>query len=352
MLADIAAGLAARGHDVIVASFDAEGTEDFYQFAAPIRRVRLGIGQVRERSGFVEVVRRALALRSLARIEAPAVAIGFMHSTYVPLSLAFLGSGVPVVASEHIVYSHYWGRPLERLLLSVITPFVWAFTGISENVRRGFPNSIRRIMVVVPNPVRVVVTNRADVRGGITKVLLTVGRLEKQKDHATLIRAFSQLSDRFPDWTLRIVGEGSQRPVLESLIAQLGQRSKVILCGASTTIDTEYRNAQLFVIPSVYESFGLATAEALSYGLPAVGFSDCPGTNELIQDGVNGVLVRGQDRAESLALEMARLMGSPEERVRMGDAAPQLLASFSPDCVVERWLEVLDAAMCRKAPQF
>ncbi len=352
VLANIAAGLAGRGHEIVVASFDADGTEDFYQFAAPIRRVRLGLGEVRERSGAVEAFRRMRALRNLARTEVPEVAIGFMHSAYIPLCLALTGSSVPVIASEHIVYGHYADRPLERSLLRVAVPFVYAFTALSEEMRQGFPNAIRRRMALVPNPVIVTNYTRPDLRGGRKKVLLAVGRLETQKDHATLIRAFSQLSGRFPDWTLRIVGEGSLRPLLETLVSMLGQQGKVILCGASGTIDSEYGNAQLYVMPSLYESFGLATAEALGHGLPAVGFGDCPGTNELIQHGVNGLLVWGEDRVGALASGLARMMESPEERIRMGAAASQRLASFSPESIFERWVWLVQAAVSGQARQF
>jgi glycosyltransferase involved in cell wall biosynthesis len=345
VLAEITAGLAVRGNEVIVASFDAEGTEDFYKFAAPIRRVRLSIGQVQARSGPNEALRRVWALRHLARIEAPDIAIGFMHSAYILLCLALSGSRVPVIASEHIVYDHYKDRPLERALLRVTAASVCAFTAISEEMRRGFPEAIRRKMAIIPNPVRVADTAFADVTGDMKKILLAVGRLEKQKDHATLINAYSKLSSRFPEWTLRIVGEGSLRPALDALISQLRLQGKVVLCGASEAIEAEYRNAQLFVMPSIYESFGLATAEALSHGLPAVGFGDCPGTNELIKDGVNGLLVWGDDRAEALASGLARLMASPEERVKFGTAAPQRLALFSPNSIVERWMSLVHAAI-------
>jgi glycosyltransferase involved in cell wall biosynthesis len=351
VLADIATELAVRGHEVVVASFDAEGTEDFYKFAAPIRRVRLGIGHVRTQSGAVETLRRMLALRRLVRIEIPEVAIGFMHSAYIPLCLSLLGSGVPVIASEHIVYGHYEERALERLLLRITTPFVYAYTAITEDMRRGFPGAIRYRMAVIPNPVRVAAVNRSDFLGTGKKVLLAVGRLEKQKDHATLIRAFSKICDLFPEWTLRIVGEGSLRASLELLVLQLGLQRKVILCGASGTIDAEYKTADLFVMPSLYESFGLATAEAMGHGLPAVGFGNCPGTNTLIQDGVNGLLVWGEDRSEALASGLARLMGSPEERARLGAAAPQRLAAFTPDSIVERWIRLARGAVHGQDPR-
>jgi glycosyltransferase involved in cell wall biosynthesis len=82
----------------------------------------------------------------------------------------------------------------------------------------------------------------------------------------------------------------------------------------------------------------------MAHGLPAVGFADCPGTNELIVDGENGLLVAGEDRPAALATGLARLMGSAEERVRMGAAAPARIAPFAPERVVDRWEALLSAA--------
>jgi glycosyltransferase involved in cell wall biosynthesis len=344
VLAEVTAGLAARGHEVTVASFDIPDSVDFYPFEAPIRRVRLGIGSSDKRSGLRQTVQRIGALRVLARREKPDVAIGFMHSAYIPLGLALTGTAVPAVASEHIVYSHYDGRRAERALLGVIPRFLHSITAISEEMRSGFPKKVRGKMTIVPNPVGAAAGSRAAVRGGPEKVVLTVGRLEEQKDQRTLIAAFGQIAARFPNWRLRILGEGVLRPELEAQVAALGLGDRIALPGATADIGAEYAGAQLFAMPSTYESFGLATAEAMAHGVPAVGFADCPGTNELIVDGENGLLVSGGDRAAALADGMARLMASDQERVRMGAAAPAAIAAFAPERIVERWEKLLLAA--------
>jgi glycosyltransferase involved in cell wall biosynthesis len=344
VLAVAAAGLAAKGHEVLVASFDATGAQDFYSFTAPIRRIRLGIGSSDRRSGPGETLIRIRALRRLARAERPDVAIGFMHSSYIPLGLALAGTGIPAVASEHIVYGHYDDRRIERMLLGFIPRFLHSITAISEDMRRGFPDRIRHKMTIISNPVGATGAVPADVRGGAEKIVLSVGRLEEQKDQQTLIAAFAQVAERFPDWRLRIVGEGILRPELEAQIAALRLGDRIALPGATADIGSEYARAQLFAMPSTYESFGLATAEAMAHGLPSVGFADCPGTNELILNEENGLLVGGQDRPAALSEGLARLMASEEERVRMGATAPERIAQFAPERVVGRWEALLQAA--------
>ena len=132
---------------------------------------------------------------------------------------------------------------------------------------------------------------------------------------------------------------------LERAIGNEGLRGRAEVAGVVTDIATEYAEADLFVMPSSYESFGLATAEALAAGLPAVGFADCTGTNEIIQDGLNGLLVRGPDRAEALAAGLSRLMGEPVLLAEFSSRAPQTVAEYEAEGIVMRWEELLQSVV-------
>lgn len=146
---------------------------------------------------------------------------------------------------------------------------------------------------------------------------------------------------RRADWDLRIVGEGHLRPALERQIADLGMVGRIELAGAVSDVGGEYAAAQLFALPSSYESFGLVTAEAFAHGLPVIGFADCPGTNTLVVDGINGLLVGGADRVSAFALGLKRLMGDADLRERLGSAAPATVAEFSTDRVIDAWEALL-----------
>ena len=343
VLAEISSALVSRGHEVTVVTFDSARDTPFYPFDPSIRRVALGIGNVRADTGAGEMAQRMLALRRIARRSRPEAAIGFMHSSYIPLGLALLGSGIPVVASEHIAYDHYRSRRLQAALLRLTPWLVEAITVISPAIRDGFPQSLRRKMVVVPNPVAGRPGPMADAAGEQwpAKTLLAVGRLEEQKDHRTLVGAFARIASDHPDWRLRIIGEGSLREALEAQAALAGLGDRIALPGATANVAEEYAKAQLFAMPSTYESFGLTTAEALSHGLPVVGFADCPGTNELVKEGVNGVLARGKDREVALAMALDALMRDPQRRRRLGSAGPESIGAFAPSSVADLWEELL-----------
>jgi GalNAc-alpha-(1->4)-GalNAc-alpha-(1->3)-diNAcBac-PP-undecaprenol alpha-1,4-N-acetyl-D-galactosaminyltransferase len=331
--------LAARGHSVTVITFDAPDQPPFYGLDQRVRRVGLAIGDPSRSAGVGETLRRMAALRAFVRSERPDVAVGFMHSMFVPLALALTGMRTPVVGSEHIVPEHYKSRPLQYLLLVATAPLLSAMTVLSSAIRRRYPDCVRRRMHVVPNPVHVTDTSAQAAQASEPPVLLCVGRMDAQKDHATLLRSFAQLSPQFPSWQLRIVGDGSLRADLTQLTSTLGLGSRVSMPGVTHQIDAEYRRAEAFVLSSRYESFGLATAEAMSHGLPVVGFADCPGTNELISSGQTGLLVDpGADRVSALTDALRQLLGDPALRRRLGDAGQLAIGDrFSTARVCSTW---------------
>jgi glycosyltransferase involved in cell wall biosynthesis len=171
---------------------------------------------------------------------------------------------IPLIASEHTNFQHYAYKRLQALLLRLVLGLVDLTTCVSEQVRQTYPKSIRKRMVIIPNPVTRDAVVRADVAAKSTrKMLLSVGRLDAGKDHSTLIEAFAKIAAEVSDWDLRIIGEGVLRPKLEAQIAALGLATRISLPGATRDIASAYQDAQLFVMPSRYESFSLTTVERL-----------------------------------------------------------------------------------------
>jgi glycosyltransferase involved in cell wall biosynthesis len=337
ILAQVSGELASRGHEVTLLSFDSSDSPDFYPVDDRVSRIWLAAGRRLARTSIIDAVRRAMSLRRALQAASPDVAVGFMHSAHVPLALAALGTKTRVVASEHIVYDYYADRPLDRMALRGASRLYDRVTVISPEAKRGFPREFTRRAVVIPNPVGAPAGVHADPNGGERKTLLNVGRLTHQKDQESLVRAFALLASKYPDWRLRIIGEGELRSDLQRLVREHRLEDRIDLPGSTPDIWAEYAAAQLFVISSRYESFGIATAEALALGLPAIGFADCPGTNELIEDGRTGLLIDGRDRVAALAAGLDRLMGSAAERVRMGKLAPATVERFALQTVVDRW---------------
>ena len=341
VLSLVSTGLADRGHAVNVLTFDGPETPDFHATGELVRRTFLGLGNAQKKSGPMVTMRRVAAIHRAASRFGPDVAIGFMHSAFIPLSLALLNSGIPVIGSERTSYDHYRSRPVERFLLRFSAPCLAAMTVNDEQVRSGFPDELAKRMTVVPNPV-LTARRFADPIGPGAKTLLCVGGLRAEKDHSTLLLAFARVAGRFTDWKLKIIGDGPLIEPLRRQITALGLSHQVELPGASRRIDEEYERAQLFVLPSIYEAFPNSVAEALAHGLPSIGFADCPGTNALIIPGVNGDLAAGSDRVAALAQSLVKLMNDASLRSRFAEAAPSTMERYSLAAAVDRWEELLE----------
>ena len=346
----VCSALANRGHEVTVLTFDRPGGQPFYSLDQRVTKIDLGIGCSSQPAGLIETIVRIKALRRTINAERPDVAIGFMHSMFVPLAFALVGTFVPVLGSEHIVPDHYQTRRLQYLLLMLASPFLCKLTVLSRAIRSRYPLCIRRRMVEMPNPVEVALTCKNVDVNSKTFTLLSVGRLDPQKDQATLIRAFAGISNQFTQWHLKIIGDGALREDLVDLIAALNMQGRVIMQGVTRNIFEEYLSADVFAIPSRYEAFGLVTAEAMSHGLPVVGFADCPGTNELIESGKTGLLVQpGSDRVAALAYGLSRLFSAPPLRLQLGNAGREAIKKqWSLSKVCDEWEHLLHSVNKRK----
>ena len=131
---------------------------------------------------------------------------------------------------------------------------------------------------------------------------------------------------------------------LHQLAEKLEIKPNVHFAGVTPDIAKEYEKSDIFVCSSRYESFGLATIEAMSFGIPAIGFRSCPGTNEIIQNGSTGILVHGSERHSALAEAMLSLIAQPEKRQKMGKAAQKHVAiNYSNDSVIDLWKKMVGA---------
>jgi glycosyltransferase involved in cell wall biosynthesis len=175
-----------------------------------------------------------------------------------------------------------------------------------------------------------------------TKTIVTARRLVPDKRVADVIEAFALLREDFPDWRLRILGDGPERRKLGRLITERGLESSVELLGAVRDMAAQWARASLNVLTSEHgEAFPLVFLEAAAAGVPSVSYDILTGPAEIIRHNVDGLLVAKGD-IEGLAAAMADLMGDPERLARFGAAAKDGLDRFSDAKVTEQWRRLLE----------
>jgi len=177
-----------------------------------------------------------------------------------------------------------------------------------------------------------------------TNNIIFIGELNKNRKRPhLLVEAFSRIVQRFPNWNVEIWGARDTKIYyreLLQLIKRKGLQDKVFLRGFSKAICQEIEKAAIYVTTSSNEGFGLSLAEAMSAGLPAIGYKSCVAVNELIQDGYNGFLV--DDGVEPVAQAMEKLMQDKNLRVTMGQHAHESMKKYAPEKIWDQWEKLLE----------
>ena len=142
--------------------------------------------------------------------------------------------------------------------------------------------------------------------------MVILGRIIPFKGHIHLIEALAKIKVHYPLIHLNIVGHGDEDLIqqLKTRIKELRLTENVTFTGYQSNIYDYLGNADIMVVPSISEGFGLIFLEALNAKIPIIGF-DVPATNEIIEDGVNGLLVKLKDETE-LAQKIVELLKSDE----------------------------------------
>lgn len=177
-----------------------------------------------------------------------------------------------------------------------------------------------------------------------TYKILFVGRLSKNhKRPHLLIEAFAGLADEFPNWNVELWGAEDGKAYykeLQLLIKKHHLGNRVFLKGATNDVPSVLQQGDIFAFPSAYEGFGLALGEAMSMGLPAVGYRSCSAVNELIKDGGNGYLC--DDGVEPLKNALRKIMKNQDLRIQMGDNANKSMRKYSLENVWNDWNKLIE----------
>jgi glycosyltransferase involved in cell wall biosynthesis len=171
-------------------------------------------------------------------------------------------------------------------------------------------------------------------------LLLSVGRLHRQKGQLDLIRAAGGVHEQRPDVRVLIAGDGPDRARLEGALDELRARDAVTVLGHRDDIPRLMAAADLFVFPSHFEGTPFAMLEAMANGLPVVA-ATFGGADEVIDDGQNGLLVPvGQPDALRDAILAA--LADPVALGRIASAGRDRTARFSRDAMIEATLAELE----------
>ena len=319
----VANQLAKRGHDVEIVNLNKHIV--FY----PIHEgIHLTFAEDEVGSS---IVNKILWLRKRVKVEKPDVVIPFMEAVYCVTLLALIGVEVPVISSERIDprKSPFVRNILRRIFLPLTTHLVVQ----TKDIKAFYPEFIQKKTSIIYNPVSETVFHLQDEPK--ENVIISVGKLDGQKNQKLLINAFARIADKFPEWKLVIYGEGPERNALESLVERLKIKDKISLPGRCETVIEEMNKAKVFAFSSDFEGMSNAILEAVCVGLPVVT-TNVSGAAELVKDGEGGFVVPIRN-GKALADALRTILLDEKLREKMAQENKARAKEFKLDMIVDQW---------------
>ena len=311
--------------------------EDEYVISPGITRILSDI--TKDETGknrVVNFIRRFLKLRGIFKKTKPDLVmtcIGKNNIMAIATNTFFKTKVViSVVADPKMEYE----TKLMRFLARHYFTFADGIVLQTQEAKLFFPKKIREKAVILPNSLNPqFAVPRFE--GERRKEIVAVGRLDENKNHAMLIRAFSQIARKFPEYNITIYGDGDKKEELSHLIKKCSMGNRVKLAGKSDKIKEHIYQSSIFVLTSDTEGMPNALIEAMALGLTVIS-TDCPcgGPKDLITHGENGYLIPVRDE-EALKEQLIYCLSHPKEADRVGRNAANIQKSMNPIRVNKKW---------------
>lgn len=346
VLANKSNALCEAGHDILIVTTEQRGRSNAFDFDSRIRFMDLNIGYESNNGGSFlnkvlnypfKQIKHRLKLSKLLKKERADIVISMFcnDASFIPK----IKDGSKKVLEIH--FSRYKRLQYGRIgiwaladklrtmndarLVSRFDKFV-----VLTDEDRGYWGELDNIQVI-PNARTFTLPEPASLD---EKVVIAVGRYNFQKDLTNLLDAWNLVEK--DGWKLWLVGDGEDRPILESKIKALNMQDSVVLGKATCDIREVYKHASLLVMSSRYEGLPMVLLEAQAAGLPIVSYACKCGPRDVITNGVDGFLVEQGD-VEELARKMSIVMQDDSVRKRMGAAAYKASDRFDECLIMLKW---------------
>lgn len=194
--------------------------------------------------------------------------------------------------------------------------------------------------VYIPHSLDYIPTNSSNLEG---ENIVSVGRLSKEKGFEDLIDVFKIVVKERPNWTLNIIGDGEEKAIIEEKIEKYNISPNVILHGYQSKeyIGEILLDSSIYAMASHEESFGIVLIEAQSYGIPCIAFDSAKGACEIIEEGVNGYLVKNRDKHD-MANKIINLIDNIAVRKDMGKSSKSNSFKYSKENISKKWFDLLE----------
>lgn len=345
VMVNLADDFVSRGHRVTMVTQYQK--EDEYPLNPAVKRVISDITEEETTNNrIVNFKRRFCKLRNIWKEERPDVILSFIGKNNMMAILTSRFLNIPVAVSVRAEPKEEYYNAVMRLSAKIL--FARADKVVLQTKRcfDFFPSYISRKAVILKNPVSdAFFKDRYE--GEREKTIVAVGRVDANKNHELLIRAFAGIADEFPDYRLIIYGEGDLRQELICLVQGMGLSERILLPGSIHNVSDAIYKTRVFVLTSNSEGVPNTLIEAMMMGLTVIA-TDCPcgGPAELISNFENGILTPVGD-LNKLQEKLQFVLNNLQEADTMGRKAKKTGDIFKRENVCGEWEKML-LGICRK----
>lgn len=317
---------------ILVTDFEAPNPSLEYEISKKVKRLYLK----KDNNGnpFLKNIERIKNLRKIVINEKPDIILSFLGRPNMRMLLATIGLKCrKIVSVRNDPNKEYGSSFVNKAIANLL--FLLADGCVFQTVEASkyFLKRIRKKSTIIFNPVSenfYCITPSKN-----KKNIITVGRLEPQKNHKLLIDSFEKICDKFPNDDLFFYGDGSLKAELENYVETKKMSHRIHFMGNVNLIENVLRDAKVFVLSSDYEGMPNALMEAMAAGVACVS-TDCPcgGPKTLISDNSQGLLVPCND-VNAMALAIKNILSSDYQQI--GCNARHRAKEFKTDKVLKEW---------------
>lgn len=337
VLVNLAEYFCSRGYGVTVVTQYQAPCE--YGISGRIRRVYSEISEEEiGKSRILNFWKRFLKLRGIWKREKPDLILSFIGKNNMMAVLTSRFLGIPTVVSVRGEPKEEYASAALRLAAGILFRLADGVVLQTAASMDFFPAAVRRKAVVLKNSLNPAFM-REPYGGEREKRIVAVGRVDANKNHEMVIRAFAEIADRFPDYGLTIYGEGELRPALIKKAEELGLGERICMPGAVSDVADAIYRASVFVLSSYSEGMPNTLMEAMALGIPCVS-TDCSGggPGALIVHGENGMLVEPGNWKE-MAENLQKILSDPKLARKIGGNAAKIQKELAPERINASWEE-------------
>lgn len=350
IVAFVANGLKRHGHNISIINFNSIGNYINTNQQIFEKGINIYTFESNNITTLLLRLRKIWFTYDIAKKNQPDILVGFTSFPNYVAKIVGALLHVPSIMSERgNPYITINKKNIHSLMeLAVINRSAGAVFQI-DGAAKFYSSKLQKRGIIIPNPIFI----KEDIKpigfSDREKTVVSVGRLDnEQKRYDIMIKAFAIFTQKFPDWTLKLYGDGPDVNLIKHWCKDAGIEEKVKFMGVSKRPMADINNAGMFLITSDFEGISNSLLEAMAIGLPCVSTDSMPGgARMLIENRKNGLLVPIQD-IKAIAKAMCEYVENPQLANICGVNAKNVILRFNPEQILDKWEKYLESIHAKK----